>query len=151
MAAFALDEGERVGGIQAAFPESLLASTARVTDYPAAGAADGPDLFIGVERFRETFCPDVPVDIATVLAATQRPLAAAAMAEPCAGAAWKTIPSWYLVSSDDNSIHPDAERFMAERIGASMETIVGSHAAFIAQPVATAAFILRAVAQVQSA
>ena len=93
----------------------------------------------------------MPVDIATVLAATQRPLAAAAMAEPCAGAAWKTIPSWYLVSSDDNSINPDAERFMAERIGATMETIVGSHAAFIAQPVATAAFILRAVAHVQRA
>ena len=147
LAAFALDEGESAGGVQAAFADSLLASTARPSAYPAgAGAAGGPDLFIGTEGFRETFCADVPIDVATVMEATQRPLAAAALGEPCTAAAWKTKPSWYHVAAHDNAINPDAQRFMAERMGATTETIDGSHAAFIAQPVATAAFILKAVA-----
>jgi pimeloyl-ACP methyl ester carboxylesterase len=151
LAAFALDEGESAGSVQAPFAEPLLASTARPSSYPAgAGAADGPDLFIGAEGFRETFCADVPVDVATVLAATQRPVAAATLGEPCTGAAWKTTPSWYLVSAHDNAINPDAERFMAERMGATTETIDGSHTAFIAQPVAATAFILKAVAHVQA-
>jgi pimeloyl-ACP methyl ester carboxylesterase len=151
LAAFALDEGESAGSVQAPFAEPLLASTARPSDYPAgAGAADGPDLFIGLEGFRETFCADVPVDVATVLAATQRPVAAATLGEDCTGAAWKTKPSWYLVSAHDNAINPDAERFMAERMGATTETIDGSHTAFIAQPVAAAAFILKAVEHVRS-
>ena len=150
LAAFALDEGESAGGVQVPFAEPLLASTARPSSYPAGGgAADGPDLFIGAEGFRETFCADVPVDVATVLAATQRPVAAATLGETCTGAAWRTTPSWYLVSARDNAIHPDAQRFMADRIGATTETIDGSHAAFIAQPVAAATFILKAVAHVQ--
>src|SRR6201747_494541 len=57
LAAFALDEGESAGSVQAPFAEPLLASTARPSSYPAgAGAADGPDLFIDAGGFRETFC-----------------------------------------------------------------------------------------------
>ncbi|MDX1888869.1 alpha/beta hydrolase [Mycolicibacterium sp. 050158] len=150
LAAFALDEGESAGSVQAPFAEPLLASNARPTGYPAgAGAAEGPDLFISAEGFRETFCADVPVDVATVLAATQRPVAAATLGEACTGAAWKTVPSWYLVSAHDNAINPDAQRAMAERIGATTETIGGSHTAFIAQPVAATAFILEAVDHVR--
>jgi pimeloyl-ACP methyl ester carboxylesterase len=152
LAAFALDEGESAGSVQAPFPAPMLASTARPSSYPAgAGAADGPDLFIGLNGFRETFCADVPVAVAAVMAVTQRPVAAATLAENCTGAAWKTKPSWYLVSEHDNAIHPDAERFMAQRAGATTETIKGSHTAFIAQPVSTAAFILQAVAHVSAA
>jgi hypothetical protein len=55
------------------------------------------------------------------------------------------------VSEHDNAIHPDAERFMAQRAGATTETIKGSHTAFIAQPVAATAFILQAVAHVSAA
>lgn len=93
LAAFALDEGESAIAVQEPFPPSLLATTARPSSYPAAGAAGGPDLFIGLNDFRETFCADVPVSTATLLAATQRPLAAAALADQCTGAAWKTKPS----------------------------------------------------------
>ena len=150
LAAFALDEGDSAGSVQAPFAEPLLARNARPTAYPAgAGAAEGPDLFISAEGFRETFCADVPVDVATVLAATQRPVAAATLGEPCTGAAWKTIPSWYLVSADDNAINPDAQRAMAEHVGATTETIDGSHTAFIARPVAATAFILKAVDHVR--
>lgn len=150
LAAFALDEGESAAELQEPFPPSLLATNARPSSYPAAGAAGGPDLFIALDGFRETFCADVPIATATVMAATQRPVAAACLGEKCTGAAWKSKPSWYLVSEHDNAISPDAERFMAERINATTETINGSHTAFIAQPVATAAFILKAVAHVRA-
>ena len=131
--------------MQAPFPPSLLAKTANPTSYDAPGAAGGPDLYIGKDGFRETFCADVPVDVADVMFATQRPLAAAALNENATAAGWKSMPSWFLVSEHDNAIPPDAERFMAQRMRATTETIDGSHTAFIAQPVAVASFIRKAL------
>src|SRR4029077_6976241 len=75
----------------------------------------------------------------------QRPLAAAALNENATAAGWKTKPSWFLVSGHDNAISPDAERFMAQRMGATTDTIDGSHTAFIAKPVAVATFIGQAL------
>jgi len=144
LAAFGLDVGESCASAQAPFPPSMLATTARPTTYDAPGAAGGPDLYIGREGFRETFCADVPVDVAEVMFATQRPLAAAALGENATAAGWKSKPSWFLVSEHDNAISPDAERFFAQRMGATTETIDGSHTAFIARPVAVADFIRKA-------
>jgi pimeloyl-ACP methyl ester carboxylesterase len=141
VAAFGLDIGESCASVQGPYPPSLLATTSYPTSYDAPGAAQGPDLYINREQFRETFCADVPVDVAEVMYATQRPLSLAALTENATEAGWKTKPSWYLVSEQDNAIPPDAERFMAERMGARTETITGSHTAFIARPVAVAAFI----------
>ena len=73
LAAFSLDLGESCASVQAPFPPSMLAATAEPTPYDAPGAVDGPDLFIGEGQFRETFCADVPVDLAQVMYATQRP------------------------------------------------------------------------------
>jgi pimeloyl-ACP methyl ester carboxylesterase len=81
-----------------------------------------------------------------VLRATQRPLSLAALTENATAAGWKTIPSWYLVSNQDNAIPPDAEAFMAERMGATTEHVDGSHTAFIAQPSLAAALIAKAAA-----
>jgi pimeloyl-ACP methyl ester carboxylesterase len=145
LAAFSLDAGESCASVQAPFPASLLAATAEPTTYDAPGATDGPDLFIGEGQFRETFCADVPVDLAQVLYVTQRPLAVAALTENATAAGWKAIPSWYLVSRHDNAISPEAQRFMAQRMGSTTEEIDGSHTAFIAQPVRTAEFIKTAV------
>ena len=75
-----------------------------------------------------------------------RPLSLAALTENATAAGWKTKPSWFLVSEHDNAIPPDAERFMAERMGAVAESISGSHTAFIANPVRAASFIAKAVA-----
>ena len=146
LAAFGLDVGESCGSVGQPFAPPLLATNSRPTSYEAgAGAASGPDLYIDYDRFRETFCADVPVDTAAVMAATQRPVASAVFGEACTAAGWKTRPSWFLVSAEDNAINPDAERFMAQRMGATTETIKGSHVAFIAHPVETARFILSAV------
>jgi pimeloyl-ACP methyl ester carboxylesterase len=146
LAAFALDEGESCASVQGPFPPSLLASTAVVSPYDAPSAAGGPDLFIKIADFHRTFCADLPEDVAAAMAVSQRPLSAAALNETATVAGWKSLPSWYLVSNQDNAIHPDAERFMARRANATTESIDGSHAAFIAHPDVAAALILKAVA-----
>ena len=146
LAAFGLDVGESCASVQGPFPPSMLASTARPTPYDAPGAAQGPDLYIGKDGFRETFCADVPVDVADVMFATQRPLSHAALTENATAAGWKTKPSWFLVSEHDNAIPPDAQRFMAERMGAVTESVNGSHTAFIADPVRITSFITKALA-----
>ncbi|GAA4581963.1 alpha/beta hydrolase [Planotetraspora phitsanulokensis] len=145
LAAFSLDEGESCASVQAPFPASMLATTAQPTPYDAPGAAGGPDLYIDPAKFRETFCADVPVDLAQIMCAAQRPLAVAALTENATAAGWKSIPSWYQVAQHDNAISPDAQRFMAQRMGSTIEEIDGSHTAFIAQPVRAAAFIKRAL------
>jgi glyoxylase-like metal-dependent hydrolase (beta-lactamase superfamily II) len=145
LAAFGLDEGESGLTVQADFPATLLASNARPSSYDAPGAVGGPDLFIDHDLFRETFCADIPVGVASVLAASQRPLAAAALGEPCTASGWKNIPSWFLISDQDGAIHPDVQRFMAERMKATTETIQASHVAFMSQPVTVAGFIKKAL------
>jgi pimeloyl-ACP methyl ester carboxylesterase len=145
LAAFSLDVGESCASVQASFPAPMLAATVEPTPYDAPGAVDGPDLLIGEHHFRETFCADVPVDLAQVMCAIQRPLAAAAFSENATAAGWKSIPCWYQLSQHDNAISPKAQEFMAKRMSATLEEIEGSHAAFIAQPVRAALFIQRAL------
>jgi pimeloyl-ACP methyl ester carboxylesterase len=142
LAAFGLDVGESVGSVQEAFAPPLLAKNGRATAYDARGAAGGPDLYIEADTFRETFCADLPADLAAVMGASQRPVAAAAIGEPCTSAGWKSKPTSFLISAYDNAINPDTERFMAERMGGRVDTINASHVAFISRPVEVAEFIL---------
>jgi pimeloyl-ACP methyl ester carboxylesterase len=145
LAAIGLDVGESVAGVQQPFPPPMVVSTSYPTDYDAPGAAGGPELYIQNDKYHETFCADAPTDIAQVMAVTQRPVAGAALQEQATAAGWKTIPSWYLISEQDNGISPEAEKFMADRMKATTETINGSHAAFVAQPRKVAQFIQKAV------
>lgn len=89
LAAFGIDVSESCASVQAPFPPSMLSSTSYPTPYDAPGAPQGPDLYIAKEQFRETFCADVPVDLADVMFATQRPLSAAALTENATAAGWK--------------------------------------------------------------
>ncbi len=146
LAAFGIDVGESCLSAQDGFPPTLLANTNTPTAYDAPGAPGGPDIYIRKDGFRETFCGDSTADTASVLYATQRPLSAAAYTEPLTAAGWKTIPSWFLVSENDNAIPPTAQESWAKRMGATTETIKGSHTAFIAQRVAAANFIKKALA-----
>ena len=145
LAAFGLDVGESCASVQEPYPPSLLAKTSAPTPYDAPGGPGGPDLYITEPQFRETFCADVPVDVAATMFATQRPLTLAALTGNATAAGWKTKPSWFLIPDHDNAISPAAQRFMAERMAATIETISGSHAVFIAQPVAVAGFIRQAL------
>jgi len=126
VAAFVPDEGETLGGLIERFSPSALA-TALMPD--SAGF-----LYIDRTKFQNVFANDVPENEAAVLAATQKPIAGAIFGEDVKAAAWKTIPSWYIVSTQDNAINPDLERFMAKRIGAQTREIKASHVGFISQP-----------------
>src|SRR6478752_5078120 len=146
LSAFAPDEGESCASVQQPFPTSLLASTNVASPYDAPGAGGGPDLFIKIADFHETFCADLPHEVAAPMSVSQRPVSAAALTENATFAGWKTLPTWYMVSERDNAIAPDCERFMAQRMRASTVSVDGSHAAFIAHPDIAAALILKAVA-----
>ena len=103
------------------------------------------DLYLDPSKFRARFAADLPQGVAADLAATQRPLSAAAFTstltvEP----AWKTIPSWYLVSKQDKAMAPDLERFQANRIHAHTRQIDSSHAVYISHPEAVADLIEQA-------
>ena len=147
LAAIGLDVGESVAGVQEPFPPPMVVTTSYLTDYDAPGAVGGPELYIERDKFRETFCADAPTDVAEVMAITQRPVAGAALQEQATAAGWKTIPSWYLISEQDNGISPEAQRFMADRMKATTETIKGSHAAFVAQPRKVSQFIQKATGE----
>ena len=82
-----------------------------------------------------------------VSAAAQIAATAAALGENATAAGWKTIPSWYQLSRQDNAIAPQAQEFMAKRMNSVTEEIDGSHTAFIAHPERIAAFINKALAQ----
>jgi pimeloyl-ACP methyl ester carboxylesterase len=146
LAAFALDEGESCASVQDPFPPAKLATTNVPSPYDAPGAVGGPDLFINIPDFHDTFCADLPEEVAGPMAVSQRPLSAAGLTENATAAGWKSLPSWYLVSEHDNAIPPDCERFMAERASAVTESVDGSHVAFIAHPDIAAKLILKAVA-----
>jgi len=146
LSAFAPDVGESCASVQEPYPPALLASTLMPSPYDAPGAAGGPDFFIRIADFHETFCADLPDDVAAAMAVSQRPLSAAAFTDTATAAGWRDLPSWYLVSEKDNAIPPDAERFMAERMHATTESVDASHTAFIARPDVAASLILKAVA-----
>ena len=146
LAGFAPDQGESCASVQEPFPPSLLATTNEPTPYDAPGAPGGPDLFIKIPDFHQTFCADLPAEVAATMAVSQRPLSVAALTEKATAAGWKDLPTWYLVSGQDNAIPPDCERFMAKRMNATTESLdQGSHTAFIAHPDIAAGLILRAI------
>ena len=130
VAAFAPDQGETVGQLLAMNPGSQAAPP-NLTFRPYPG---GVDVYITPSAFHSVFCADLPATTAAVMAASQRPIEAAALGEPSGVPAWKTIPSWYLVASNDQAIPPATERFMATRAGATTVEIASSHVAMISHP-----------------
>jgi pimeloyl-ACP methyl ester carboxylesterase len=81
-----------------------------------------------------------------VMAAAQRPYAAAAVAAaPSGPPAWKTLPCWYLLGTEDKAIPPALQRFMAERANATIVEVPASHVSFVSQPEAATQLILQAV------
>jgi pimeloyl-ACP methyl ester carboxylesterase len=125
--AFAPDPGQSVGALLASAPPTLLATSLLPPD--SAGF-----IFIDPAKFRAAFSADVPVAESNVAAASQKPVFGGAFAETLDVAAWKTIPSWYMVGRQDEAINPDLERAMAKHIGAHTVEIDSSHVPFISHP-----------------
>jgi len=134
--AFAPDEGETLGGLNARFPA------------PPGLAFAQPDslgfLWFDPAAIPGNFAQDLPVADARVLAATQKPIAARSFGDPAGPPAWKTLPSWALVSTEDRMINPDLERFMARRMRARTIEVRSSHASPASHPDKVAGLIVAA-------
>jgi pimeloyl-ACP methyl ester carboxylesterase len=149
VAAFAPDEGETLMAIEGNSRDSVLGSALVSTNYPTGqGTETAMELSINPASFHEAFAADLPAEQAAVLAATQRPIAAAAFAEPSGPPAWKTLPSWAVVATGDKAAGADVVRSEAERAGASIVEVAGSHVIMISQPQAVTDQIMTALAAV---
>lgn len=137
LAAFAPDNGEAVGAFGDKYPADL-------------GKALRPDsagfLYVDRAQFRQDFAADVDANDVAVAAATQKPLNSSVFKASVPVAAWKTIPSWYVVSKKDHAINPDLERFYAKRMNAHTTEVDASHVAFISHPDEIAKIIEEAAA-----
>jgi pimeloyl-ACP methyl ester carboxylesterase len=145
IASFGLDKGMTVSDSTAAFPPPLLATSLEPKQYPDP-TGKAVELYIQANKFAEVFAADVAAQKLPILAASQRPVAAAAFGEPLGlEPAWKKMPSWFLVTTKDNAINPDSQRAAAKRMGSSIKEVAASHAVAVSQPGAVANFILEAV------
>jgi pimeloyl-ACP methyl ester carboxylesterase len=101
-------------------------------------------------KFAASFAADVPKDQAQFMANSQVPWGVQALQGTVSDAAWRTKPSWYLVSTDDRMIPPSAQQFMSKRAGSTVVKVKGSHAVYVSQPAAVAALIERAARESHS-
>lgn len=135
--------------VAALAPDADEAINAFLDRYPAPlSKALMPDSagFLSVDRdkLRDVFAADLPKSETDIMAATQKPISGASFQAKPAAAAWKTIPSWYLVARNDRSINPDLERFYARRMNAHTVEVNSSHVPFLSQPAAVVRLIEQA-------
>ena len=126
IAAFGLDEGESLGASLAQGPVTPALAHRFVDERGF--------VWLSEDDFVNHFAADVDPVKARVLYAVQQPLAAAAFDELMGVPAWKSLPSWYLVASDDQALPPDAERLFAKRMGATVVEVPSSHLAMVSHP-----------------
>ena len=147
--AFIPDEGETLQNLADQSTDSKVLPALRPMQYPTTpGSAPDAEFTIDAAMFHDIFCADLPAAQAAILAVSQRPLAGVSFGEPTQDPAWKTLPTWAIISPSDFVIGPSGERFMAERSGATITEIEASHAMMISQPQAVADVILTAVTAV---
>src|SRR5262245_5003966 len=139
VAAFAPDQGETVGDLGKKYPPPP-ALAAPIADK-------GGFLSLPTDAVVKHFAKDLPAAEARVVAATQGPINSSAFGAQVSAVAWKTKPSWYIVSKMDDAIAPDEERFFAKRMKAVTTELNASHVAMLSQPKAVAAVIMEAAAK----
>ncbi|UJR82939.1 alpha/beta fold hydrolase [Sandaracinus amylolyticus] len=136
------DSGESV--------EMLLANPSVPASQPPILPPRGGFLWLDRARFHESFAADVDAAKAAFLADSQPPWGVAAYQAKVTSPAWRTKPSWYLVSANDRMIPPDGQRWMAKRAGSSVVESDGSHAIYVSRPDVVASLIMRAGAAVRA-
>jgi pimeloyl-ACP methyl ester carboxylesterase len=149
VAAFAPDEGERLGEVESTSKDSILNAVLVPLHYPTGqGAQTALEFAIHPAHLHEAFAADLSTTQAAIMAATQRPVAELAFSEPSGAPAWKTLPSWTVVATGDKAAGSDVIRSMAIRAGATITEVEGSHVIMISQPQAVTDVILSAIASV---
>ena len=143
VAAFVPDAGETALGLSGKFPGSTLGEA---LDPPVMLADGGKDLYIQHDKFHQQFAADIPKDQAALMAATQRPIAEAALTQASGSPAWKELPSWSIYGTADKNIPAAAMSFMSKRAKARriVELDGASHVPMVSQPEAVAALIVEA-------
>src|SRR3984957_13863253 len=137
--------------VAARAPDAGEDYTAPAKNYPTPPATAGIVFDqdwgrLSEEAFLRDFAGDLPPAEARVLYAVQQPFKKSLTTEKTTNAAWRTKPSFYAVSTQDRTINPDLERFMAKRMGAKTIEINASHLALISQPDAITNLIMEALA-----
>jgi pimeloyl-ACP methyl ester carboxylesterase len=143
IAAFAPDAGESVA--------SLIKDPPPGAPVPPILPPDDGFLLLDRAKFASSFAGDVDAETAAFMADSQVPWGVEALGGTITQAAWRSKPSWYLVSTDDRMIPPPAQRFMASRAGSTLVEAAGSHSIYVSQPTAVAALITRAAESLQPA
>ena len=139
------DEGESIAQVFETSEGSLAGPALRPVPFTGQdGSEGGQDLYLDPEQFHAVFADDVDRGTSDVMAATQRPWSGAGFYEPSGPPAWKTLPCWYLLCTEDKAIPPATQRFMAERANARIQEVPASHASMVSQPEAATQLILQA-------
>jgi len=133
IAAFAPDKGESVS--------SLIKDPQPGAPVPPILPPQDGYLFLDKAKFPAAFAADVSADAAAFMADSQVPWGVEALGGTISEPAWKKKPSWYLVSTEDKMIPPDAQRAMSKRAGSKVVEVKGSHAVYVSQPQAVASII----------
>jgi pimeloyl-ACP methyl ester carboxylesterase len=136
IAAFAPDHGESVQTLIQSFPQGG-------PQPPILPPQDG-FLFLDRAKFQAAFAADVDPGLAAFTAHSQVPWGVQALSGTITEPAWKSKPSWYLVSTEDRMIPPDAQRAMSKRAGSTVVEVKGSHSVYVSQPAAVASLIEQA-------
>jgi pimeloyl-ACP methyl ester carboxylesterase len=149
VAAFAPDEGETLGEVENGSKDSVLNSALVQYNYPSGpGGQASVEFAINPALIREAFAADLPPEVTALMAATQRPVAVAAFSDASGPPAWKKLPSWAVVASGDKAAGADVVRSIAQRAGADIIEVEGSHVIMISQPQAVTDHILKAARSV---
>lgn len=143
VAAFAPDKGESVS--------TLIANPAPGAPVPPILPPQDGYLFLDRAKFAASFAADVSADAAQFMADSQVPWGVQALAGAISTPAWKAKPSWYLLTTEDKMIPPDAQRAMSKRAGSTVVEVKASHSVYVSQPQAVASLIEKAATGVASA
>jgi pimeloyl-ACP methyl ester carboxylesterase len=141
VAGFAPAEGESCVDVARAHPRTALADALRPATFHTPHGEPAIELSIDASAFRDVYAADLAPRRAALMAAAQRPVAAAALEEKASVAAWHSLPSWYLVATADRAVHPDAQRAMARRAGSVTIEVDASHSVAVSQAAAVAALV----------
>jgi pimeloyl-ACP methyl ester carboxylesterase len=136
IAAFAPDTGESVN--------TLIADPPPGAPVPPILPPKDGFLFLDRDKFHASFAGDLPAGQAAFMADSQVPWGVNALAGSITEPAWRSKPSWYLVTTEDRMIPPPAQRAMSQRAGSTVTEVAGSHAIYVSQPAVVANLIEQA-------
>jgi len=149
VAAFATEEGEALGEVTPTSKDAILGPALVPHQYPTGdGTQTATEFSVDTGKFQEAFAADLPQHQAAVMAASQRPVSEVGFSDRSGPPAWKSLPSWAVVATRDKAAGTDLTRSMAERAGAKITELDGSHVIMVSQPEAVADVIMTAVAAV---